>query len=1067
MAAKYSPSVHIIRDKEADVAYIPTPNGKRVVAQMAQDFKKGVHAFNIIGSYGTGKSSFLLALEQSLSGRKAFYTTNFLKKPKFKAVSIVGAYGSLIDAFAAAVGVDEVADRENHIITELYTQYKALGTNGLLFVMVDEFGKFLEYAAKNGAERELYFVQQLAEFVNDPQRNIVFITTVHQSFESYAHDLRPAQRNEWAKVKGRFREILFNEPVEQLLYLASEHFKKFESGKKPKAAITATANLFQKAKAFDTADAYAKEISPAIYPLDLFAAHVLTLALQRYGQNERSLFSFLESTDHTSLEKFRTSQAPFYNLAHVYDYLAFNLYSYLGSKENPNLTEWRSIREALELTERKIGKDTASCAQLVKTIGLLNLFVAEGSVLDAAFLNGYGKECLGLNDTASLINLLKSENIITYRNYKRRFIPFGGTDVDIQQAIADAEGQVDTNVDITLYLNKHYQLSPLMAKRHAFRTGTLRFFDFQISKEPAQFTPAGEIDGTINLVFNRDLKPGKMQSASAAQQEAVIYGYYQNTAEIAALLFDIEKAEKALDKHQDDSVAKKEFQNILAHQKALLNHYILDSLYTDHVAWYWQGKKHNFDSKRALNELLSQVCDAVYHQAPVFKNELVNKHKISASISTAKRNYFKALANNWNQPDLGFEDKKFPPEKTIYLSLLQQNGLQPDAESEVSIAADSSFAHLWNHCNSILRAAEQERLSVGALVRELQQQPFGLKQGLIDFWVPTFLFLRRADFALYCGQNFVPEFSFELLELLSKQPDAYTVKSFDLEGVRLDVFNSYRKLLNLQSSERPSKRSFIETIRPFLKLYKDFKEYTKQTRRLSPKAMAIREAIVASKDPEQTFFEAFPLALGTSVSQLHDSEEDLRHYTKSLQDAIRELRTCYDELVSRFEEFIRIEYGFANRPLKVYKAGLQQRYQKLKRHVLTPAQKTFVQRIDSTLDDRTAWLASLAQALIGRNMESFRDEDEVMLYERFKAMILELDGLTELSAADIDEHTEEVMGVRLDNFMQEVKRSLVRLPKNRMGEVEKIRQALQTSLSAEKSLNIAALAKLLNELLES
>ena len=65
MANKFSTSVNIIRDTSAEIHYIPTPNAKQVVNQIVNDFKKGLRSFNIIGTYGTGKSSFLLALENA------------------------------------------------------------------------------------------------------------------------------------------------------------------------------------------------------------------------------------------------------------------------------------------------------------------------------------------------------------------------------------------------------------------------------------------------------------------------------------------------------------------------------------------------------------------------------------------------------------------------------------------------------------------------------------------------------------------------------------------------------------------------------------------------------------------------------------------------------------------------------------------------------------------------------------------------------------------------------------------------------------------------------------------
>lgn len=48
--------------------------------------------------------------------------------------------------------------------------------------------------------------------------------------------------------------------------------------------------------------------------------------------------------------------------------------------------------------------------------------------------------------------------------------------------------------------------------------------------------------------------------------------------------------------------------------------------------------------------------------------------------------------------NLGFEESKFPPEKTIYLSLLVENGISPFRENPtdvISIDAESSFYKLW------------------------------------------------------------------------------------------------------------------------------------------------------------------------------------------------------------------------------------------------------------------------------------------------------------------------------------------------------------------------------------
>jgi hypothetical protein len=42
-----------------------------------------------------------------------------------------------------------------------------------------------------------------------------------------------------------------------------------------------------------------------------------------------------------------------------------------------------------------------------------------------------------------------------------------------------------------------------------------------------------------------------------------------------------------------------------------------------------------------------------------------------------------------------------------------------------------------------------------------------LKQGLIDFWIPTFLFFKRDDFAIFNDDGYIPALSEENLELIA------------------------------------------------------------------------------------------------------------------------------------------------------------------------------------------------------------------------------------------------------------------------------------------------------------
>ena len=134
--------------------------------------------------------------------------------------------------------------------------------------------------------------------------------------------------------------------------------------------------------------------------------------------------------------------------------------------------------------------------------------------------------------------------------------------------------------------------------------------------------------------------------------------------------------------------------------------------------------------------------------------------------------------------------------------------------------------------------------------------------------------------------------------------------------------------------------------------------------------------------------------------------------------------------------------------------------------MLLSNQKTFIQRIDSQLDDKKSWLNSIAQATVGKTLESFNDEDEVLLYDKFKSLIVELDSLTKLSNLNVDESQEEVIGIKIDSFINKIDPKIVRLPKKKSKEVDDIKGKLLDNLGSDKTTNLAAVVNLLKDLLK-
>jgi ribosomal protein S15P/S13E len=612
MAKHFSPSVNIVINDIDLSQYFITSNVQSVFDAIINNYRSGLRTINLVGAYGTGKSSFLSAFTQHLSGDKVFYdSSSWSKYKQFHILKVISEYESFSEQFRSLVGSRSLKS------SELLRDFEKLVTTEnqkgkCVVIIVDEFGKVLEYAARHEPEKELYFLQQLAELINNGDHEVVWITTLHQDFAGYANQLSRLQRNEWTKVKGRFKEIVFNEPVEQVLYLASQRI----NGEIPKSVGPSFDALFKAvvdAKVYPLRDFFTVEVAEKLYPLDILSAAVLSLSLQQYGQNERSLFSFLNGDSYFDLKDFDISKANFYAVNAVYDYLNYNLHSFLHSKINPHYSKWAEIRNALERVDGEFDfkKQTIYYA-IVKAIGMFQIFLPGSAVIDQNFLSSYLSNALNMPDIDEAIQELEKKYIIRYYHRTHRYTLYEASDVDIDVAILDAAAEISRANDVVKYLGTYFNFPTVSAKRVYFEKGTPRVFQFKISDNPYISTiPQGETDGFVNLIFNTFLLAEDLATVSANNHQAILYGLYQNPEEIKGLIEEIEKAEIAQEKHKEDRIAKRELDAIIDLQKNLLNHYVMDSFFNPAIVrWFYNGREVNtITNNRRFNEMLSAICN--------------------------------------------------------------------------------------------------------------------------------------------------------------------------------------------------------------------------------------------------------------------------------------------------------------------------------------------------------------------------------------------------------------------------------------------------------------------------
>ena len=1070
--ASFSPSVNIQRDSDKNFEYVVTPNSIEIYKQIVTNFNSGVHSFSIIGSYGTGKSSFLVALKRNLQGKQNIFEPlngELNRASSFEFDMLVGRHESLIKDMALHFGLKETAS-DKEILSEVKKRHDSYKKKGVFwFLVLDEFGKYLEFAARNNPESELYFIQQLSEFANEEDKNLFIINTLHQAFDSYAFGLDQQQRKEWDKVKGRLKELTFNEPVEQLLYIASEHLQKKESAV-PNKDLKKLLDVISEARVFPLKSRLDEELAASLYPLDPISAATLALALQAYGQNERSLFSFLYSDDERGVNNFKETNVGFYGVAEVYDYLIYNHHSFLSSKYNPHYIQWNALKKSIDRVEALLNDNTKECEQLVKVIGLLNIFASSAAKIDARFLTGYLRGVSSISNVDKLIDELEKKKIIRFRSFKNQYILFEGTDYDIELQLQNASQKVELakDKDIVPYVKRHFSFPYIPAKEAFYKTGTPRFFEFVLSENPHEEVIQQPIDGVINLVFGAGEETVKEVSANL--RVPIFYGVFKDVEKLRLEIFEIHKIDYLLKNIESDKVAEKELRALRNSHISKLDQLVLNSIYNSskEIEWIYNGQSILIEGQRSFNSQLSSIVEEVYHQAPIYKNELINKHKVSPAVYRPRKDLLRMVMENRHKPFLGFEVDTFPAEKTIYLSMLYQTGLHREENGIWDFyppKKESELYRLWEVCEDFFESTKSGKKSITQLITDLRKPPIGLKEGFIELWIPLYVAMKSTDCALYQEEAYIPELNYDVLNLVFRNPKLFEVKAFDVDERKRELFKKYRTFQNLPEEAEFSNKLFVETIRPFLLTYNDLNEYGRKTSKISPEARRLRDAIKTATDPEKAFFEAFPQALGYSSLDQLKTKKAVSDFILSLDDKIDEIENSFSHLLNRLEEYmlntLEIE---SDTPFNKYSEVIKERFANIKSFKLADYQKKLLNRLLSNLDDRDKWLSAVGLAVIDKPISKLKDDEEETLFYNLETRLHELEGLIELSEQKVDEKKDEAFQIELIPLGRKPIKESIKISKKSLVEEESKLEDIRKHLTGNRKKDLAILFKLIEDI---
>ncbi len=881
------------------------------------------------------------------------------------------------------------------------------GSLGVLIIL-DELGKLLEYAGMSPEQSDVYYLQALADLANhsgdDP---VAVIAILHQAFERYAVRLSPTQQQEWSKVQGRFEDIGFLQSPAELLRLVGSAIQRqpgldgLERVIAEEASLARGLGLAPRELREEDAD----EALNRCAPLHPTVAVVLDrLFKSRLAQNERSLFAFLTSGEPHGFQDYLQTEEwthdgyrPFYRIDRLYDYvhasLGSALYAHIQGKR------WAEIEDALERLPREASQLDA---RVVKAIGLLGvvgdqtLVKASEAVLECGLADG--RQVTGKHVRAA-IGRLCDWGIALFRKHKQAYGLWEGSDVDLDDRFQKALGQIERKATLASLLTQTAAVRPYLARRHLHQTGTLRYFTTWIvgaeELEATMTRPLEGADGAIVFVLPETAAGAEGAVAAALEvssrlgsprQETLFFaiprqlsGLRESLDELAAWAWVTDNTPEL----EGDSVARRELAGRRSEALQRFDRLCMHSLdkASSHAScrWVYGGRECSFASAALLSSAFSDACDLAYHKAPKVHNELVNRATLSSAAAAARRNLIERMLTNSTEPRLGIS-RGFPPELSMYLSVLGDSGLH-HASGNTWVFGPSGaddtrrVKPLWQGIDEFLSTTESEKRPVSELFDLLRQPPYGVKDGLLPIYLAAALLSWEMELAFYENGSFVPKPNVAAFERLMKAPELFSIQRHRLGGARSYLFERYSTLLG-ETASPSGQTTLMMAVRPILTFVRQLPAYSQGTRRVSPPAAAVREAILSAREPAPLLFTALPTALGMPALGPDADIAEGTAFFAAVRDALLELQHAYDALLSdvrgQLTEALRLPGG-----VEAGRLEAARRANALRERVVDLRLRAFVLRLgDTTLRDRE-WLESVAAMIASKAPKSWNDRDVV------------------------------------------------------------------------------------------
>lgn len=805
-------------------------------------------------------------------------------------------------------GYGDLATQLEFVLSEL--KKKQLG----LFVVHDEFGRYMQALGSSQIHETMQDIQEIAELVNHSNYdNMSLVLITHRSMRQYASRFNEDLQKEFQRIEKRFTTYHVESDQATFIrlasYITSNYRKKWEGPEKEISQGLAKFPLFPELNNFEVANL----VSMGCFPLHPVSLFVLPKLANVVAQNERTLFTLLESDEPGGLKKYLSNLKTWYTIDNLFDYFepSFEAYETETTIKESYLLYKRSIRRLLP------SADSNNYIKIIKLLSIWEIASLQSKVLPTTAFISFA---LNWNETVSdkYLNELAHQKIVRYFNDEDRWMLYDGSIVDVEKEMKnriqtfsvstrDKMKILDELLEKKFYLPNEYNDEKSMTRFAVVRT---------IHAEEIQSNPIlldsllkeGESDLAIFLVIvdnSRDLESilQKTLMLSKFKESMLFIVPDTESSELniylskfqALQLIEQDKQFMSQDKFLPDEIAflRREVIYIL---KQILKGY---TQFQKEHKWLHFGKPLQISSEKNLSKYLSHLIRNIYPLTPVVKNEAYNRRHITKVQRTNAIKLIDLIIDSINKGKTNIEISGYGPDYLIYATVLKNNGvslLQPEMLNDESMVA---IRHI------VMEKLHQGKGTIMELVNTFAARPFGIRPPIIPVLFVSLLSTEWKYLMFYRNDMFISKLDGEMLWKIIEEPNNYTFsyqlpKEKDLKLAKLleEVFVDFKDK-NDAIHQLP-----IQLCKILLRWFTSLPRFARSTSKQTPISNTFRELIRLSEvRPQEAIEEIYKFTdQGENrelLIQLRDENENFleNHKTKLLHKILQILQfNDYKEL---------------------------------------------------------------------------------------------------------------------------------------------------------------------------